>query len=385
MDRTDIDADAVSGLSSHAMGAGMRRWMLIGALLLASACGDKDCDPDATEICNNQDDNCDGEIDEGLETLAFYADSDSDGYGTSFSSVVACAQPPGYAAAGTDCDDTDASISPDAEEVCDGADNDCDGAVDAKDGTLSDGVIGYLDADEDGFGGAPAFSFCELPSGFIDVGGDCDDFDVAVTTGRIWYTDGDGDGYGDPNSILESCEVPGDGYVSEAGDCDDAEAAISPGEAEVCDDGMDNNCDGTAGDCTPLSGDLSTTDADATLTGSSSYFGRWLSSADVDGSGRRALVTSDVGESSGVGAIYVFEQLSEGESLDTGDAATIVGPSTSETLGYSTIALDDLTGDGISDVVAMSDSGQIAVFDSALSGRQVTDDAAVFIDGLTTT
>lgn len=36
----------------------------------------------------------------------------------------------------------------------------------------------------------------------------------------------------------------GDGYSENTGDCNDSDASIYPGSIEVCDDGIDNNCDG---------------------------------------------------------------------------------------------------------------------------------------------
>ena len=48
----------------------------------------------------------------------FYRDSDEDGFGDPNSFLLACTVPSGYVANGTDCDDGDANIYPDATEIC---------------------------------------------------------------------------------------------------------------------------------------------------------------------------------------------------------------------------------------------------------------------------
>jgi len=92
------------------------------------------------EVCNGNDDNCNGLIDEGLPLNTYCRDFDGDGYGDPNNSVQACNPPQGYVLDCSDCDDSDASINPGATEgtcgnpTCsDGKDNDCDGLIDASD------------------------------------------------------------------------------------------------------------------------------------------------------------------------------------------------------------------------------------------------------------
>jgi len=148
--------------------------------------------PGAVEICNGTDDNCDGETDEGVKQT-FYTDADSDGFGNPDLSLEACSAPEGTVEEGTDCDDTDPAISPNAEEICNELDDDCDG-----------------DIDEEG--------------------------------GETVYADADGDGWGDEDLSMTGC--PGSGWATEAGDCDDEDPRVSPGQPIDSCDGIDTDCDG---------------------------------------------------------------------------------------------------------------------------------------------
>lgn len=58
-----------------------------------------------------------------------------------------------------------------------------------------------------------------------------------------YYKDADGDGYGNPDTAKEAFSQP-PGYITKGDDCDDSDAATNPGATEVCDDGIDNDCDG---------------------------------------------------------------------------------------------------------------------------------------------
>ena len=91
--------------------------------------GDAAINPGLNEVCDNKDNDCDGQIDESVKST-YYRDGDGDGYGTSNSSTQSCAQPSGYALDSSDCNDGDAAIHPGATELCDNQDNDCDGFVD---------------------------------------------------------------------------------------------------------------------------------------------------------------------------------------------------------------------------------------------------------------
>lgn len=61
--------------------------------------------------------------------------------------------------------------------------------------------------------------------------------------GLYYHRDADGDGYGDPYDTTRSTTLP-QGYVTDRNDCNDTDPTINPGAAEVCEDTIDNNCDG---------------------------------------------------------------------------------------------------------------------------------------------
>jgi hypothetical protein len=225
-------------------------------------CNDNDAAvrPGAPEICDSVDQDCDGDVDEGVKST-FYRDLDGDLFGTAEETVEACTLPAGFADNGQDCADDDGAVFPGATEICDQRDNNCNGQVDEGQETLF-----YPDGDGDGFGaGGPTLWACEAPPGHAGQGSDCDDnnamthpganeicdakdnnCDGAVDEGimEVFYRDQDGDGFGREAISQRACAAP-EGYVPAAGDCDDTDAFTSPSAEEVC-DGLDNNCDGEA-------------------------------------------------------------------------------------------------------------------------------------------
>ena len=265
-------------------------------------------------------------------------DADVDGY-----------SPDGGPCGDIDCDDDNALVNPGMDEVCeDGIDNDCDGDVDVDDADCpcsttdyailcddttsgdtsggADELNGYsctglnesgpediytlalaqsatvfvdvtnLSADLDlfvldDFDGLPCAHNCLGYSGGVSdeqvvlnlepgtyhividgYGGNVGTYDLGVTC----CLDNDGDGFGD-----EACGGP---------DCDDTDPAVYPGAEEICDDGIDNNCDGVTDDgyacvgfTAPITENPPTIDGILTL-------GEWDDAYAVDISASRAPV-----------------------------------------------------------------------------------------------
>ena len=184
-------------------------WLLqcdtpVGYVADGSDCNDQDdaIHPGALEICNQIDDDCNLQIDNGVPTSIWYLDADMDGYGTPNNAVQHCYQPTGMVANNGDCDDTNSVVNPMASELCaDSIDNNCNGIINEA-SNATDAFAGYMDSDGDGFAG-----------GILEY--DCNDI-----------------------FILSDQEA-----TSSAFDCDDSDGDIHPNAVEEC-DALDNDCDG---------------------------------------------------------------------------------------------------------------------------------------------
>ncbi|MFT4622738.1 MAG: hypothetical protein ACI8PZ_001394 [Myxococcota bacterium] len=238
--------------------------------------GGDDCDdsradvnPSRPEICNGElalDDDCDGLVDEDdpdidvFSLIAWGPDDDGDGYGSNADVVFACLAPDGWAPANTDCDDRNPDVNPGMPEICnpDGPlDDDCDGLVDDADPDVTEDsyLEWYADRDGDGFGAEDDFEYaCSRPDGTSATNDDCDDADPTVGPPSLWYGDADRDGFGagEPVDPTPTCDPPGPGLTPEwvGLDCDDGDPSVYPRAPEVCEDGVDQDCDGRDALCT---------------------------------------------------------------------------------------------------------------------------------------
>jgi hypothetical protein len=287
---------------------------------------------------------------------------------------------------GGDCDDADASVNSGAVERCNGIDDDCDGVTD----NTADSVTVWADMDGDGHGD-PAVSAltCDGPlSGYVDNDADCDDTNPDVRPGAPedcngidddcdpetpdpepvdWFLDEDGDGAGADDSVVSACLSPGEDYVLEGGDCDDSTPLASPSnETEVCDDGLDNDCDGTHDGC-GWSGDHALVDVgrpfigttDAALAGTAVVAAEGLTDAaatlvvGAPGAGR-----SSGGEGDGI--VYLVDaniapgaaqRLVDRATLELGGADATAEGGEADPAAGTALAVGDADGDGVVDLL----------------------------------
>jgi len=214
-------------------------------------CDDSDAAefPGAQEVCDGDDDDCDGQIDEAGATggATSYQDSDSDSYGNPYVSSTLCTPPAGFVLNNSDCDDTRSSSYPGASEYCNLRDDNCDGQTDES--TAVDVVTWYRDSDGDNYGNsATTQQSCSAPAGYVAASTDCNDSSASINPGAnetcnsidddcdgtvddgvllTWYRDADGDTYGTANTSQQACTQPV-GYVSNNTDCNDLVAGLNP-------------------------------------------------------------------------------------------------------------------------------------------------------------
>lgn len=160
-----------------------------------SDCDDGDARrrPGLAETCDDKDNDCDNQTDEGLAVSTYYRDGDGDGFGRATDSRQKCNQPDGYVTSNTDCDDNASAVNPNVQEVCNEVDDNCRSGVD------------------EGFN-------------------------------KVWHRDADGDTFGVQNNSVTGCTRP-TGYVAPTlrFDCNDGNAEINPNATEKCNE-VDDNC-----------------------------------------------------------------------------------------------------------------------------------------------
>ncbi len=228
-----------------------------------------------------------------------------------------------------DCDDGDAQVHPDAEEVCNGVDDDCDATT-----------------DEDGDADADGFSTC---------GGDCDDGDDQVHPDAVEVCNGVDDDC-DP-ATDEDLDDDGDGLSECQGDCDDSEFLIPLYATEDTCDGVDSDCDGVGeGPCTAV--DLSL--ADAVLLGDPCHSagGSVAGVGDVNGDGYDDVLVGAIAQAHSCdtrGTAYLVHGPVVGTVPLLSADASFPGEADFDGAGDVVAAAGDVNGDGHADLLISAD------------------------------
>jgi hypothetical protein len=197
----DSDNDGFGNLSMTTQNCGQP----VGYVANSTDCDDSNnqINPNATEVFDGVDNNCDLVIDEGFTLTTYYEDLDGDNFGSSVSIQSVTNPGTGYSLVSGDCNDNNNLINPNATEICDGIDNNCD-----------------LNIDEN----LPTFTY---------------------------YLDADNDGFGDLNFTTTDCSVPA-GYSVNSLDCNDANNQINPNATDIPANNIDEDCSGSDANLTPV-------------------------------------------------------------------------------------------------------------------------------------
>lgn len=203
---------------------------LVLALGLVCACAEADSGSAGTDADGGGvgpvDTGSGGDTGTDCEPTTWYADTDGDGFGEDGSAVEECERPTGHSDVGGDCDDTDATIHPGAEELCSGIDEDCDGELDPA--SLYEPLA--QDADGDGYGDGSRVELRCPAEGWVADTCDCDDTDPLVHV--------------DPTSC-PPVDCPEAGGLWRRGACATVEEVVHDGTLVLAEDAGLTMCPGT--------------------------------------------------------------------------------------------------------------------------------------------
>ncbi len=197
----------------------------------------------SAEVCDNLDNDCNGQVDNGV-----IVDVDMD-------SVRACGSCGALDAGLCDCNDMNATIRPNRQEGCNGVDDNCNGSVDEGSGPGGKISQNCYSGPTGTAGRGVCVQGTQVCSAISPNGmpvpaawGMCLN-EVVPSTETCNTRDDDCDGQTD-----EGFDVDGDGSrscmacgLATACDCNDNDATVRPGAVELCDD-VDQNCDGRLDD-----------------------------------------------------------------------------------------------------------------------------------------
>lgn len=170
--------------------------------------------PQAKEICNDIDDNCNGVTDEPQSSgcTVYYLDKDADGFGDPDDAACLCAskKTPDYVTVAGDCDDGSDKIKPGTVELCNKVDDNCDGKTDEE--NAQGCTLHYLDIDLDSYGPTDTGICICGPDAIYSTAkpGDCDDTNDKIKPSSVEIcnnVDDDCNGLTDDGDAPKSCPV----------------------------------------------------------------------------------------------------------------------------------------------------------------------------------